>query len=161
MISIWVWQHQHRHYHLIIPHFLLLAGLFPLSYTMMLFNTYHVSQEEFENRYGFSGYIIWDQINSTQWYQVYVREIKRRWISPSETESYRLMLLHKEKKNGRRRQQKERALQYESWHSNYSTEGDKILSMYPFQWASCHIQYTYNSSHKINLFSLQFKIKQL
>ena len=37
--------------------------------------------------------------------------------------------------------------------------GDIILSMYPFQWASCHIQYTFNSSHKINLFSLQFKIK--
>ena len=37
-------------------------------------------------------------------------------------------------------------------------------SMYSFQWASlssCHIQYTYNSSPKINLFYLQLKIKYL
>ena len=46
-------------------------------------------------------------------------------------------------------------------HSNYLTDGDTTVSMYPFWWASCLIQYTYNSSHKINLFSLKFKIKLL
>ena len=33
------------------------------------------------------------------------------------------------------------------------------ISVHTFYWPSYHIQYTYNSSHKINLFSLQFKIK--
>ena len=41
----------------------------------------------------------------------------------------------------------------------HSTDGDTPISMYPFRWVSYHIQYTYNSSHKINLFSLQYKIK--
>ena len=40
-----------------------------------------------------------------------------------------------------------------------STDGETTISMYPFRRVSCCIQYTYNSSHKINLFSLQFKIK--
>ena len=41
----------------------------------------------------------------------------------------------------------------------HSTDGDTMISMYPFRQVFCHIQYTYNSSHKINLLSLQFEIK--
>lgn len=94
---------------------------------------------------------------SNQWYQINVRG-NRRWCPPSGKEV--LMLLHKEKKNGQRRQHKERSYSTnESWHSNYSTDGDTPISMYRFWWPSHHIQYTYNSSHKINLFSLQLKIK--
>ena len=33
------------------------------------------------------------------------------------------------------------------------------ISMYPFRRVSFYIQYTYSFSHKMNLFSLQFKIK--
>ena len=74
---------------------------FPLLYTMVLYNTYHVSRITYHKKNSEFD-TIWvdilfqiksNQINSTQWYQVYVREIKRIWISPSETESYQLMLL--------------------------------------------------------------------
>ena len=54
----------------------------------------------------------------------------------------------------REEKQTERRRRYEL---NRDTPTETI-SMYPYRWASCHIQYTYNSSHKINLFSLQLKI---
>ena len=41
----------------------------------------------------------------------------------------------------------------------HSTNGDTPISMYTFRQVACHLHSTYNSSHKINLFSLQFKIK--
>ena len=41
----------------------------------------------------------------------------------------------------------------------HSTDGDTPISMYLFRRASCFIHSTYNSFHKINLFSLQLKIK--
>ena len=41
----------------------------------------------------------------------------------------------------------------------HSTDREKMISMYPFWRVCCHIQYTYKSSPKINLFSLQLKIK--
>ena len=43
----------------------------------------------------------------------------------------------------------------------HSTDGDTPISMYPFRWPSYQFQYTYSSSHKTNLFSLQLKIKYL
>merc|ERR1712238_363083 len=51
---------------------------------------------------------------------------------------------------------------YSQKQRGHSTDGDTpIMSMYTFRWTSYHIQYTYNSFHTINLFSLQFKIKLL
>ena len=99
---------------------------------------------------------------SNQWYQINVRGNKR-WCPPSETKVQVLLLVLLLLLNDR------------CYSHSFSTNERKnkgiqrtvtcTISMYSFRWefrrVSCHIQYTYNSSHKINLCYLQLKIKYL
>ena len=68
-------------------------------------------------------------------------------------------LLHKEKKTDGDNYESIVTLQLLPRTKKHSTEGDTTISMYPDQQVSFLIQYTCNFSHKISLFSLQFKIK--
>ena len=137
--------HQHRHYHLIIPHFLLFAGLFPLSYTMMLFNTYYKKNSKIDT----VSVDILFQINSTQ-----LNDIKFMWeeighvIRPAKRRCWCY--------STKRRKTDGDDGTNESNRDTPTTQRIETQRLYMFRWASCHIQYTYNSSHKINLFIFSF-----
>ena len=80
-----------------------------------------------------------------QCYQIINVRRNRRWHPPSETEVQALLLLVGS------------MLLLLPQTKNHSTVRDITISMYLFWQVSCHIQYTYNFCHKINIFSLQLK----
>ena len=98
------------------------------------------------------------QIKSTQWYKVIVRKLSE-WLSSSEMELLIVATPQREEKRTETTAQREGITVRINRDTKYSTDGDTTISMYPYRQVSCYIQYTYNSAHKINLFSMQFQIK--
>ena len=101
------------------------------------------------------------QIKSTQLNDIkFMWKKLKEWLLSSEMElPIDAIPLREEKRTETTAEREGITVRIELWHSNYLADGDTTISMCMFRWASFHIQYTFNSSHKINLLSLQFKIK--